>query len=95
LRKAFPDVFKSDQDAPTPVDSSSGKAGRLPAEWWDDLWIEMCRSLFVGDLKPQKQADIEKAMNEWIASKGNSAATSTVRSRARKLWQAISREDGN
>jgi hypothetical protein len=76
---------------PAPV-PSAGQPGRLPAEWWDDLWIEMCRALYVGDLKPQKQADIEKAMNDWIASKGGSAATSTVRSRARKLWQALGRE---
>ena len=71
------------------------KGGRPPAEWWDDLWIEMCRALYVGDLQPQRQADIEKAMNDWIASKGESAAFSTVRSRARKLWQALSREDEN
>lgn len=95
LRKAFPDVFKSDQVSPLPPELSSGKAGRPPAEWWDDLWIEMCRSLYLGDLKPQKQADIEKAMNNWIASKGESAAISTIRSRARKVWQAISREDEN
>lgn len=95
LRKAFPDAFKCDPMAPTPPESLSGKAGRLPAEWWDDLWVEMCRGLYVGDIKPQKQADIEKAMNDWITSKGESAATSTVRSRARKLWQAISREGEN
>jgi hypothetical protein len=55
----------------------------------------MCRALYVGDLKPQRQADIEKAMNDWIASKGESAAVSTVRNRARKLWQMLSREDEN
>jgi len=51
--------------------------------------------MYLGDLKPQRQADIEKTMNDWIASKGESAAVSTVRSRARKLWQALSREGGN
>lgn len=80
----------------TPLQTPSapvGQPGRLPAEWWDELWIEMCRSLYVGDLKPQKQADLEKAMSDWIVSKGESAATSTVRARARKLWQAISKQD--
>jgi hypothetical protein len=95
LRKSFPDVFKPDPAAPIPVESAAGKAGRPPAEWWDDLWIEMCRSLYRGDRQPQRLADIEKAMNDWIAAKGESAATSTVRGRARKLWQAISRKDEN
>ncbi len=92
LRKAFPEVFKGDLVVPPTPESSSGKSGRLPAEWWDDLWVEICRCLYVGDLKPRKQADIEKAMNAWIISKGESAAISTVRMRARKLWQAISRD---
>jgi hypothetical protein len=95
LRKAFPEAFKPDPAAVLSPEISSGKSGRLPAEWWDDLWIEMCRSLYLGDLQPQKQADIEKAMSEWIASKGQSAAISTVRSRARKLWQVISRQGEN
>jgi hypothetical protein len=103
LRKYFPNVFdarskiavSADSKIAASTETEAGLAGRLPARWWDDLWIEICRSLYVGDLKPTKQADIEKAMNDWIASTGNSAATSTIRARARKLWQAISREDEN
>lgn len=95
LQKCFPDVFKPDLTKSASTDSVAGKAGRPAAEWWDDLWVEICRGLYIGDLKPKRQADIEKAMNDWIASTGNSAATSTIRARARKLWQAISREDEN
>ena len=95
LKKSFPNVFKGVPAAPATPEASAGRGGRPPAEWWDDLWIEMCRALYLGDLKPQRQADIEKAMNDWIGSKGESAASSTVRSRARKLWQALSREGEN
>lgn len=95
LQKCFPDVFKPDLTKFASADSAAGKAGRPAAEWWDDLWIEICRGLYIGDLKPKRQADIEKAMNDWIESSGKSAAISTVRARARKLWQAISREDEN
>jgi hypothetical protein len=95
LRRSFPDVFKDDPPAASPPEGSSEKGGRPSAEWWDDLWIEMARALYVGDLKPQRQADIEKAMNDWISSKARSAAVSTVRSRARKLWQALTREGAN
>jgi hypothetical protein len=95
LKNAFPEVFRGDPKVTDSPDSSIGKGGRPPAEWWDDLWIAISCALYMGDLKPKRQADIEKAMNDWIASKGESAAVSTVRNRARKLWQALSREDGN
>ena len=68
----------------TPLNS-----GRRPAPWWDDLWIEIARQLFVGDLKPDVQADIERAMSQWISDHGFSASPSTIRERARKLWAAI------
>lgn len=69
--------------------------GRPKADWWDDLWVEMCRMLYVGDLKPQRQADIEKAMMDWLSNHDQTASTSTIRPRAAKLWRAISAEDKN
>jgi len=75
------------------VTPSIDRRGRLPAAWWDDLWIEICRALHEGDLKPKRQGDIEKAMHEWASMQGHSPATSTIRARARKLWDAISDED--
>jgi hypothetical protein len=69
--------------------------GRPSASWWDDLWIEICRLLYVGDLKPKTQADIETAMMNWTSAHGQSPATSTVRQRAGKLWRALRSEDEN
>ena len=69
------------------------KSGRPPAGWWDDLWVEMARQLYAGDLQPKRQADIETAMKNWVSSSGYSVADSTVRPRARKLWHAINVED--
>jgi hypothetical protein len=69
--------------------------GRPPADWWDDLWIEICRQLYAGDLKPTKQADIESAMLQWLSDRGETPSTSTIRPRARKLWTAIQTEGGN
>jgi hypothetical protein len=69
--------------------------GRRPAEWWDDLWIEMCRQLYCGEIQPTKQSDLEAAMHQWLINRDKSAAISTVRGRARKLWMAIGPEDGN
>jgi hypothetical protein len=67
--------------------------GRPPAEFWDDLWAYIGASLYNGDLSPKNQADIEKAMAEWIDAQGHSAATSTVRSRARRLWDRLAALD--
>jgi len=69
-----------------PVRREHNKGGRPPAEWWDDLWIEIFRQIWLGDLKPKVQADIEDAMMTWAVSKDHNPATSTIRARARKLW---------
>lgn len=69
--------------------------GRPPAVFWDALWAEICRALYLGDLKPERQADIERAMLAFVEERGFDAGVSTIRPRARKLWRAISQEDGN
>ncbi len=74
------------QDDPPP---STSKGGRPPAEFWDDLWSAMAIDLYTGALVPKSQADIERAMNEWISAKNQSCANSTVRKRARKLWDGL------
>jgi hypothetical protein len=75
------------------VQSTPSKGGRYPAEFWDDLWVEIARQLYEGDLKPKKQVDIEKAMMDWLAVRGITPGATTIRERASKLWQAIM--DGN
>ena len=81
------------RDVPAKTGISSG--GRPAAAWWDDLWVEIAREIYVGDLKPTKQADIESAMMAWASARGFDAAHSTIRSRARKLWTALDKEDEN
>lgn len=75
---------------PAPVQQNAG--GRPAKGWWEDLWIEIGRQLYEGDLKPDKQADIEKAMHDWLATIGETASEETIRSRARKLYRALSKE---
>jgi hypothetical protein len=77
---------------PVPASPASAVGGRPPADWWEDLLIEICFQHFRGDLKPKVQADIERAMQDWITTHGYEAAPSTVRTRARKVWQAIKNE---
>jgi hypothetical protein len=51
----------------------------------------MCRLLYTGELIPKTQADIEKAMHQWIDHHGHTAGETTVRERARKLWASPQR----
>ncbi len=82
-------------DATAQTKSQAKPGGRPPAAWWDDLWIEICRQLYVGDLKLENQAAVENAMMTWAAQNGHDIAVSTIRPRARKLFVAINREDRN
>jgi len=82
------------KSAPT-VPAKTLNSGRRPADWWEDLWIEIVRQLYSGDLQPKRQADIETAMSDWLADRDFPAAESTIRVRASKLWAAIGPEAEN
>ena len=69
--------------------SVSKKGGRPPAEFWDDMWAATATALYDGTLKPKTQADVESAMADWIEANGHSAAVSTIRARARRLWDRL------
>lgn len=62
--------------------------GRPPKPFWEPLLIEMARQLYVGDLKPKTQADIERAMHDWLVKSGHEAGETPVRDRARLLFKA-------
>jgi hypothetical protein len=91
IEKLIPVAPAAAVTATPPATPAAG--GRPRADWWDDLWVEMCRQLYVGDLKPKKQSDIEQAMLSWLAKRGEHPSTSTIRERARKLWAAIDRDE--
>lgn len=86
---------ESEFDPPLAKVSAPIRSGRPSATWWEDLWIEIARQLYAGDLDHQSQAAIEKSMHNWIATQGHEAGETTVRDRARRLFQALNREVGN
>lgn len=63
--------------------------GRPPKAYWEPLLIEMARQLYAGELCPKSQADVQRAMHDWLASNGHSAGEPQVKARARQLWTAI------
>jgi len=90
LEKLLPGRVLENVSAPV---SKKTVGGRPKSAWSDDLWVEMCRQLYVGDLQPKRQADITKAMATWLSARGEDVADSTVKERARKLWAAIEKPD--
>ena len=77
----------------TSATSKPRKGGRPPSEFWDDMWAAIAASLYNGELQPKSQADVERAMTDWIEGGGFSAAVSTIRARARRLWDRIAQSD--
>jgi hypothetical protein len=76
--------------------SRTPHAGRPAAEWWDDLLIEMFRRLWEDRWSPRTQADLVRAMHEWLAqnpgddpAKPREAGDTTLELRARKLFKAL------
>ena len=69
--------------------------GRPPKGWWDDLWCAVWGQAYHGDLKPKRQADVERAMIDWAEQHGHSVSESVVRPLARKMFAAMTSEAEN
>ena len=76
-----------------PTPPTLKKGGNPGHQFWDDMWAAIAFALYDGTLKPKKQVDIERAMIEWIEARGGSAVESTVRKRARLIWDRIDQSD--
>ena len=64
------------------------KGGRPRKVFWDDFWIEICGQIYEGDLKPKSQADLERAMFEWVENRDHEIGETTIKAAARKLFKA-------
>lgn len=71
------------------------KGGRPRKDFWDDFWIEICGQIYEGTLRPKTQAELERAMHEWIETKGHEAGETVVKAAARKLFRAWKLAGGN
>jgi hypothetical protein len=75
--------------------SSKASGGRPAAEWWDDLWLALFNRLYADGWRPKTQAAVVGAMQDWLIANGKSAAESTLKSRARKLFMALELGEGS
>jgi hypothetical protein len=89
IASAAPPVSLEPPDTPQvqPLANPS-KGGRPRKEFWDDFWIEICGRIYEGDLKPKTQADLERAMIEWVENRGYEVGETTIKAAARKLFNA-------
>jgi len=63
--------------------------GRPLGRHWDEMWASIAVMLYIGDLKAETQADIERAMKDWFAQKDLDVGDTPVRDRARMLWRFL------
>jgi hypothetical protein len=81
-------------DAPK-SEPAANPGGRPPKTWWDDLWCEVWGQVYRGDLKPSRQADIERAMLDWASTQRHAVSESTIKPLARKMLAEMMREGKN
>ena len=86
----------STQAATVPQGSQIVKnsGGKPLAEHWDAMWAAIAVQLWLGDLKPTKQADVKAAMLDWFNANEIEIGDTAVTERARKLWQAMQATEG-
>jgi hypothetical protein len=90
-REISPAVMHPVQEPPNRPDPTlpePNKGGRPRKDWWDDFWIDICQQIYEGDLKPAKQADLERAMHDWVINHGHEAGETSIKNAARKLFKA-------
>jgi hypothetical protein len=73
--------------APLPPLRHAGGAPRKA--FWDDLLIAMFVKIWNNELKPQTQADIERAMLDWASTNGFPLGETIVKEPAKKLFRAL------
>lgn len=88
-----PSITPSTDELAEPAAQNLG--GRPRADWWEDLWIEMCRQIMAGTLKFDTIADVVRAMQDYLQSIHRSAHESTLKRAARKLQVALQKEVQN
>lgn len=81
-------IKKASEQEEAPLPSKTNKGGRPRKDFWDDFWIEICGQIYEGDLKPKSQADLERAMFEWVENRGHEVGETTIKAAARKLFKA-------
>lgn len=71
------------------MDSLPNKGGRPRAEFWDDMLLAVAKSIYDGDFKPRNQADVTRAMQDWIADHGYEGGLTQIKAMASKAFNTF------
>jgi hypothetical protein len=67
--------------------------GKPLAAHWDAMWAAIAVKLWTGELQPKSQAEVKKAMFDWLNGEGIDAGDTAITGRARQLWQTMQEVD--
>lgn len=79
---------------PEAAEVRSNRVGRSPNAVWERVMIELARQLYAGDLQPNRLADVEKAIADFLSAENVSMMESTIRQHARPFWKMYESEAG-
>lgn len=74
------------------ANSTKSNAGRKPKYDWTQAANKIWGDIFRGDFRPEKQADIEKALTEFLTEGDKEPSESTVRLHAKRIWEEFEKE---
>lgn len=67
------------------------RRGPKPKTFWGDAMAAVEAGISSGELLASSQADVERAMMNWIVEQGWDAGESTVRNYAKPVWERVAR----
>jgi hypothetical protein len=67
------------------------RRGPKPKTFWGDAMAATEASISSGELLASSQADVERAMLDWIIRQGFDAGESTIRNYAKPVWDRVTR----
>jgi hypothetical protein len=64
--------------------------GRSPLTFWEDALLAIAHKIYLGEFKPVRQADIQRALADWIVDNGyEEPGPTALKERAKKLWNTF------
>jgi hypothetical protein len=60
--------------------------GRPALPFWEDAILAVAATIHLGDFKPESQADVARALADWISDHDHDAGDTAIKERARKIW---------
>jgi hypothetical protein len=82
-------VTPASSSQPSGAPATQRRRGPKPKSFWGDAMIVVEASISSGKLLASTQADVERAMADWIAEQGFDAGESTVRNYAKLVWVRV------